>query len=78
VGSYAFLGRTSKSASTAGSTYAGSGLNYHGINAYEFGSSANLRTNISSGQTGPAGTWRLMGYGYTTTRYLISVFVRIS
>lgn len=71
VGTYAFLGPPGNSGYLPGATAAGSGLRY--VAAMGYGAIAcgsYFATSITSDPRGggtPAGTWRCMGYGVTTT-----------
>ena len=85
VGSYAFLGVAGTNQTiTAGSTYAGSGLRYAGVQSIVgdgWGSAGSSAVIYGGGGSGtPSGTWRAMGYGFasTTVRWPATVFLRIS
>jgi len=59
VGTYAWLGRNSNSASlTAGASYSGSSLQYAGVSAQN---AYNYNTALNVGGGTPSGTWRAMG-----------------
>ena len=77
VGTYAWLGSsTANSAITAGSTYAGSGLRYTGLQ-YQSGDSG-VRWDTVFGGT-PSGTWRAVGTMSGSVGYLsVTMFLRIS
>ena len=68
VGSYAYLGSSNTTACSVGSTKAGSGLRYVGINmsggdpAKNWGGSAGQNLNGTLNGGTPSGTWRCMGY----------------
>ncbi len=78
VGTYAFFTKSTTGGTiVAGSTYAGSGLNYHGI-----GLPLSTATTAIGGPRGgtASGTWRAVGEidGAASARYFGSVFFRIS
>lgn len=84
VGTYAFLGRTSNSNITAGTTYAGSGFRYGGVSSAAAWSTTGGRSSLVMAQhenTTPAGTWRAMGsagVGYFSGDFPATLFLRIS
>lgn len=82
IGSYAFLGETSTTATAPGGTRAGSGLRYAGISK---GQSWAVSSAISLGAgstTTPAGTWicmgRSIGQSVETTYYGATLWLRIA
>jgi hypothetical protein len=74
VGTYAFARRNSTI--SAGTTYAGSGLNYHGARIQ----STSATITMLNGTVGSAlsGTWRAMGHQGTTDVSATTLFLRIS
>ena len=79
VGTYAFLSQPGETAATivAGSTYAGSGLSYFGMQALP---ASSLVESASGRGSSPAGTWRAMGHAGNTgdNRQRATLFLRIS
>ena len=77
IGTYAFLAIPTNSSSISPDTnYAGSSLQYAGVNT-----SSNPANNATSGGIGgtPTGTWRAMGYcGAKSDRYAATLFLRIA
>ena len=81
VGSYAMLATDSKGVISLGTTRSGANLIWSGLVQYDFGSSTNLRTDLSSSESqdgNPSGTWKLLGSGTASLRYTISLWLRIS
>jgi hypothetical protein len=91
VGTYAFLGETSDTDTVAGSTKAGSGLRYAGVQKSDttaaaaswganntFNGSASALVSVGSIGAAPAGTWRAMGTmaSGTTTPTYVTIFLR--
>ena len=80
VGTYALCSRGT-STSSAGSTYAGSGLRPSGYSTANAGSASSGYVVAQGGTTGStlSGTWRAMGaYTYSVYSYKATLFVRIS
>jgi len=76
VGTYAFLGRNSNSGSiVAGSTYAGSVLQYAAVISVN---SYNYNTALTPEGSSNAGTWRAMGTTNRSQQTKATVFLRIS
>jgi len=77
VGTYAFLfTNNTNQAIDAGSTYAGSNLNYGGVNLDNTNDDATWTNPVSSS---PAGTWRAMGEVQATAdRLSETLFLRIA
>lgn len=79
VGTYAFLSGTANTRYVAGTTYAGSGLQYAGL--YTSDASTPVDTKPFLSGTSPSGTWRAMGSsdeGVTSAGRNITLFLRIS
>ena len=80
VGTYAWLGETTTTATAAGGTRAGSGLRYAG-NASTASYTNDLVgvSGVGNGGT-PSGTWRAMGrsYGAATPYYGATLWLRIA
>lgn len=81
VGTYAFLGETTSTTTTAGSTRAGSSLMYAGLlSTIPFSGTAVAANNFIGNGGTPAGTWRAMGrcnYG-DPDAYGATLWLRIS
>ncbi len=84
VGTYAFLGSTSFTATAAGSTKAGSSLRYAGARATSSFSNDLPTGNVPVGNGGtPSGTWRAMGRDFSNSSgdgdfYGVTLWLRIS
>lgn len=80
VGTYAFLGETTTTTTSAGGTRDGSNLRYAGIyGSPGYFSSTEVNTISGSGNGGtPAGTWRAMGRIYSSGSAGASIWLRIS
>ena len=61
VGSYAFLGETSKTTTAPGGTRAGSVLRYVGIFSSDSWANSSVGINGAGSTIAPSGTWRCMG-----------------
>ena len=75
IGTMAWLRLTSGALITAGSTYAGSDLQYAGVESTSAGSPFNLRG--SEGGATTSGTWRALGHA-NGSQYRATLFMRIS
>lgn len=85
VGTYAFLGETALTTTSAGGTRAGSFLRYVGAQRQNNGWQNTNVSTLSSvqGPSTPAGTWRAMGHNFSgtaacTTLYGATLWLRIS
>lgn len=78
VGTYAFLIGDAGNDFTAGSTYAGSVLQYGGVYSDSFPVGNTIRNGSSA--TAPSGTWRAMGtaVGSDSAHACLTLFLRIS
>lgn len=80
IGTYAFLGSTSTTATAAGSTKAGSSLRYAGIRSgNSFTGDTPAATEFAGNGGTPAGTWQCMGIDRSaSSRYGATLWLRIS
>jgi len=81
VGTHAMLGTDSKGIINPGTTRSGANLIWSGMAQFDFGTSTNLRTNLSASESAagnPSGTWKILGQGYGSDRYTIAIWLRIS
>lgn len=77
VGTYAFLALTTvSSAISAGSTYAGSDLNYTSVGVWNTNANYTYDLKMSGA---PSGTWKAMGYAFGKVNiYPATIFLRIA
>jgi hypothetical protein len=86
VGTYAFLGEATATATAVGNTRAGSALRYAGIfHSASWNTATDLAISGYGSTSTPAGTWRSMGNsnmpsfpGYGVFRYPATLWLRIS